>query len=128
MFPDITEGINWKVFLWLYYLRHQLFTVGTNHTCKKSPWFAWILPNMQYSFPNHWSMQIIFYLPDSETFFDSEQHKHPYLIQKESMVPSMFEVWNKNIFSLVATIFFPPIQLDKKVSSYWCHLMQKCLN
>ena len=39
-------------------------------------------------------------------FFHFGQHKYMYLIQKESMDPSFFEVWNKNIASFVAKTFF----------------------
>ena len=36
----------------------------TNHTCQPRPHFAWILFNIYYYFPNHWSMQDVFYLFD----------------------------------------------------------------
>ena len=51
-------------------------------------------------------------------FFDFEQHKHLYMIQKENMGLLIFEVWNKNIFSFVAKLLFAPIKADEKASSY----------
>ena len=40
-----------------------------------------------------------------------------YLIQKESMGPYIFEVWNKNIFHFVFKIYFLQSR-QVKVSSY----------
>ena len=74
--------------------------------------FAWIFPNMQCYFPNHLS-KFRYFLPlleglDLQASFDFQQHKYLYLIPKESMSSSIFEAWNKNIFSFVAKMFFPP--------------------
>ena len=52
--------------------------------------------------------------PDYQTFFNFE---HSYLIQKESMGPSIFEAWNKRIFSFVTKMFFLQSR-QMKVSSY----------
>ena len=48
-------------------------------------------------------------------FFDFEQHKHLYMIQKENMGPLIFEVWNKNIFSFVAKLLFAPSRQMKRL-------------
>ena len=50
-------------------------------------------------------------------FFDFEQHQYIYLIQKESMDPSIFDVRNRNIFNFLAKMFFLQSR-QMKVSSY----------
>ena len=62
---------------------------------------------------------IIFPIIDfpNQSFFDFEQHKHPYLIQKESMGTSISEAWNKNIFCFVVKLFFLQSR-QIKISSY----------
>lgn len=45
-------------------------------------------------------------------FFDFEQNKYLYLIQKENMDPSISEVLSKNVFSFAAN-FFSSIQVDE---------------
>ena len=88
LFPNINESINYKFLLWLRclpprptsYLQYKRKCI-----CGPRPRFAWILPNMQYYFPNHWSMQIIFYLCDKA------------LILKRSLTLSNAntEIWSK---------------------------------
>ena len=52
-------------------------------------------------------------------FFDFEQHKYLYLIQKQSKGSSTFEVWNKKVFSFVPEMFFLQSR-QVNVSSYTC--------
>ena len=49
----------------------------------------------------------------------NNKHKYRYLLQKESINPSIVKIWSKNIFSFVAKMFFLQSK-QMKVSSYNC--------
>ena len=69
-------------------------------------------------FPMIDKCRCFFYFWDKLRF--SKVHRTTYIshIQKESMSPSIFEVWNENIFSFNAKMFFLHSKQEMVVSSY----------
>ena len=98
LFANINKGINCNIFLWLCclppdppvsYLQYGTKPYLPAHALALLGFFPIIDP-CRYFFTS-------VVIRPWQTFCDFQ---HKYRIQKESMDPSSFEVWNKNIFSL----------------------------
>ena len=70
-------------------LRRSLTLSNTNTvvSCQSKSYVACILLNMQYHFPNHWSMKIFFNSVIRSRFSNFEQHQYLHLIKNESTSP-----------------------------------------
>ena len=134
MFPNINEGINCKNFPVAALpasrpTRNSLYE--SNQTFQPRSCFAWILTNMQYYFPNHWSMQIFSYSCRKTLILKrslSLRNTSIYIWSKKRVWVLEFLMYETKAFlNFEAKMFFSPIQADVGFLACWC-LIQKCLN